>query len=505
MSQPNVDRRTFITRAGATGIALAAGGGSAAAIARATNRKGRVPGATKKTLQQSIKGHVFVKGQPGFDSVAPIYNTRFDGVVPDRVARPIDAKDVQAAVQWCVANNSPTRARSGGHSYAGYSTLSGGTVLDLRQHVSGISFNKQAGTATIGAGAQLIDVYAALSAHGVTIPSGSCPSVGIAGVTLGGGMGLAGRNFGLTLDNVKSIQIVTADGKLQTVDSKNNPNDLFWALRGGGGGNFGVVTAFTFNVHKVPSSVAYFNVSWPLSSASAAIDAWQSWGPHTTDKITSVFHLDASTSGSSASVNANGQYFGPSSDLPKLLGRLLSVSGASLHKVDLGYMQMRMLDAGCSMISFDGCHTVGAHPGGTLPREKFWAKSDYVGKPIPAAGRSALISAAEHRGGSGSGAVLFDCYGGKINTVPSGATAFVHRNVLFAIQYLTYDSNFDWLNSTYQVMRPYVTGGAYQNYIDAGQKNWQSAYYGSNYSRLVKVQKAVDPHHFFNFPQAIGR
>ena len=261
MSQPNVDRRTFITRAGATGIALAAGGGSAAAIARATNRKGRVPGATKKTLQQSIKGHVFVKGQPGFDSVAPIYNTRFDGVVPDRVARPIDAKDVQAAVQWCVANNSPTRARSGGHSYAGYSTLSGGTVLDLRQHVSGISFNKQAGTATIGAGAQLIDVYAALSAHGVTIPSGSCPSVGIAGVTLGGGMGLAGRNFGLTLDNVKSIQIVTADGKLQTVDSKNNPNDLFWALRGGGGGNFGVVTAFTFNVHKVPSSVAYFNVS----------------------------------------------------------------------------------------------------------------------------------------------------------------------------------------------------------------------------------------------------
>jgi FAD/FMN-containing dehydrogenase len=437
--------------------------------------------------------------------VAPIYNTRFDGVVPDRVARPIDAKDVQAAVQWCVANNSPTRARSGGHSYAGYSTLSGGTVLDLRQHVSGISFNKQAGTATIGAGAQLIDVYAALSAHGVTIPSGSCPSVGIAGVTLGGGMGLAGRNFGLTLDNVKSIQIVTADGKLQTVDSKNNPNDLFWALRGGGGGNFGVVTAFTFNVHKVPSSVAYFNVRWPLSSASAAIDAWQSWGPHTTDKITSVFHLDASTAGSSASVNANGQYFGPSSDLPHLLARLLSVSGASLYSVDLGYMQMRMLDAGCSMIPFNACHTVGASPGGTLPREKFWAKSDYVGKPIPAAGRNALISAAEHRGGSGSGAILFDCYGGKINTVPSGATAFVHRNVLFAIQYLTYDSNFDWLNSTYQVMRPYVTGGAYQNYIDAGQKNWQSAYYGSNYSRLVKVQKAVDPHHFFNFPQAIGR
>ena len=118
---------------------------------------------------------------------------------------------MRAAVNWGVAHGVPLRARSGGHSYAGYSTLSGGMVLDLR-NMRGIGVNTQKRTATIGAGSQLIDVYAALAARGVTIPAGSCPSVGIAGHALGGGMGLAGRQFGLTADNILSAQIVTADG-----------------------------------------------------------------------------------------------------------------------------------------------------------------------------------------------------------------------------------------------------------------------------------------------------
>jgi hypothetical protein len=129
-----------------------------------------------------------------------------------------------------------------------------------------------------------------------------------------------------------------------------------------------------------------------------------------------------------------------------------------------------------------------------------------VAKPLPAAARDALVQAALARAQSpGSGAILFDSYGGAINQVAPSATAFVHRGVLFCIQYLTYNGGSSWLNATYAKMRPYVTGGAYFNYTDPDLKHWQTAYYGSNYSRLLAIRRAIDPHHYFNFPQAIGR
>ena len=455
-----------------------------------------------RTLAQAMRGPVFTRGAPGFSAVSKVYNERFDGVVPQAVARPIDSADVSAAVQWCAAKGVPMRARSGGHSYAGYSTLSGGVVLDL-SGLRSISVDRRAGSATISAGAQLIDVYAGLAAHGATIPAGSCPSVGVSGVTLGGGMGLAARAFGLTLDNVVGFKVVTADGRIRIVNKNSNP-ELFWALRGGGGGNFGVVTTFTFKVHPLPSSAAYFNVRWPWSSASQAIAAWQSWAPHTTDKITSVFHIDA---GAGNSINANGQYLGPSSALPGLLGPLLSVPGARLSSAfDSGYLLLQKLLAGCSTIGLTACHTVGTRPGGTLSRASFAAKSDYVSRPLPSAARSVLIHAAEQRNSlPGSGAILFDAYGGAINRVSPTATAFVHRDELFCIQYLSYDGGGAWLSQTHAAMRKYVSGQAYQNYIDAGLSGWQQAYYGRNYNRLQSIRRSIDPHHFFNFPQAIGR
>ena len=394
------------------------------------------------------------------------------------------------------------RSRSGGHSYAGYSTLSGGMALNLR-NLRGISVDTRNRTATIGAGSQLIDVYSALAARGVTIPAGSCPSVGIAGHALGGGMGLAARQFGLTTDNILSAQIVTADGQLRTASSRSNP-DLYWALRGGGGGNFGVVTSLTFRVHPVPSTVAGFIVTWPWSRAAAALAAWQAWAPHARSELTSIFHLNGGAG--TTSVSVSGQYFGPASDLASLLAPLKAVGGAQLSSFNRGYLQTQLTWAGCSTISLTACHTEGTRSGGTLPRESFQAKSDYVAKPLPAAARQVLVQAAEARSHiGGSGAILFDCYGGAINRVAPSATAFVHRNVLFCMQYLSYNGGASWLKSTFEKMSPYVTGGAYVNYTDPDLKGWQTAYYGANYRRLVKVQREFDPHHYFNFPQAIGR
>lgn len=143
---------------------------------------------------------------------------------------------------------------------------------------------------------------------------------------------------------------------------------------------------------------------------------------------------------------------------------------------------------------------------GTLQRESFEAKSQYVAKPLPRAARDTLVQAAEARAQMpGSGAILCDSYGGAINRVAPHATAFVHRDVLFCAQYLTYPGGLPWLRATTAKMARYVTGGAYLNYTDPDLDRWQSAYYGSNYPRLLDVRRAVDPDHYFSFPQAIGR
>jgi FAD/FMN-containing dehydrogenase len=307
----------------------------------------------------------------------------------------------------------------------------------------------------------------------------------------------------MSSDNILGATIVTADGRIRQVDRRSDP-DLLWALRGGGGGNFGVVTQFTFRVHPVPRNVSYFNVSFPWSNASQAIAAWQAWAPRAPDQLTSILHVEAG--GGGTFIHANGQYLGGTGQLRGLLGPLLSVPGARITAlISKSYLDMQLLLAGCSTVGLSACHTAGTSSGGTLPRESFRAKSDYVTRPLNAAGRAAVIRAAQRRAGQpGSGALLFDSYGGAINRVAPHATAFVHRNTLFCIQYLTYNGGAGWLGQTHAAMRPYASGQAYQNYIDRDLTHWQQAYYGSNYRKLVGVRRRVDPHHFFKFPQAIG-
>jgi hypothetical protein len=450
-------------------------------------------------LQAAIRGHVFERGAAGFEAAAHVFDPRFDHVLPDAVARPVDGADVRDAIRFCAGKGLPVRARSGGHSYAGYSTTSHGVVLDLRE-LATISVDRQAGTATVGAGVQLIDLYSHLAQSGVTVPGGTCPSVGIAGVTLGGGFGLAARHLGLTIDSLRAVKIVTADGTLRSVDERSDP-DLLWALKGGGGGNFGVVTEFTFTTHPMPASSTFFKVSWPWSSAGEAIEAWQSWAPHTDARITSTLHVEAGAAG--PDLYTSGQYLGSAADIPRLVKPLLALKGASLPvSVEHPYMQIQMLLAGCDGRSLAWCHTSGAAPGGQMPREIFQAKSDYVTHPLPTAGRAAMIAAAQ---ASGSGALLCDSYGGAIARVGAGQTAFVHRGPLFCIQYYSGEAATDWVHQAWTKMRPFVSGMAYQNYIDPELQGWEHAYYGTNLMRLKTTRSRVDPHHYFDFPQAIGR
>lgn len=492
-----LDRRQLLGRAACSVAAASVLGRFAEAAFAATDPRVR-------ELRQLVDGPVLAPGSPAYETERLVYNQRFDGVRPLAVVQALDVADVQAVVRWAQRRGVSVIPRSGGHSYAGYSTGSG-VVLDLSRFRA---IRLEGGTAVIGAGAQLIDVYAALAAKGATIPAGSCATVGIGGLALGGGVGLAARLYGTTSDNIQSLRIVTADGRLRTCDAKHNA-DLFWACRGGGGRNFGIVTDMRLRARHV-AQASYFIGSWPWSAAPELIPAWQRWAPHTADALTTICRL--ATGGSGPTLQVFGQYIGPEGKIRGLLAPLVSAAPpTSLTTGTSGYFDLILRWAGCLGRSQAACHLVAEH--GTLNRATFAAKSDYVGRAFPAGAVRVLQRRLEARQSSphGSGALIMDSYGGAIARVRAGATAFVHRTPLCSMQYLAYwgaavhgPPSLAWIRGFQHAMRPYVTGGAYQNYIDPDLEDWRRAYYGSNYARLVAVKRRHDPDRLFRFPQAIG-
>ncbi len=355
------------------------------------------------------------------------------------------------------------------------------------------------GKAAIGAGVTLIDVYAKLWQHGVTIPAGSCPSIGIAGLALGGGHGFASRTFGTTSDNLRGVHIVTADGRLLDCDSSHHA-DLFWACRGGGGGNFGIVTELDFATHPV-KNVSRFQIVWPWAQAAQAVAAWQNFAPHAPDGLFSGFGLVATNPAAKnpqAFVGCSGQYFGTASELQSLIEPLSSTgTPTEVFTEDLSYMDAVLKEAGCSRVAT--CSSA---------RSTFKAKSDYVHTPLSTTAIGHLVDAIAARQGTGRGAIYLDAYGGAINRVAPDATAFVHRNALFSVQYTAEwtagsAQSVKWIDALYTRMRPFVSGLSYVNYIDPELANWQHAYYGKNLPRLKAVKRKYDPHDAFRFKQSI--
>jgi FAD/FMN-containing dehydrogenase len=457
-----------------------------------------------RDLRRLVAGPVLASGSAAYEAGRVVYNERFDEVRPLAIVRPAGVADIQAVVRWAQKTGVAVVPRSGGHSYAGYSTGTG-VVLDLST-LHRISV--EGGTAVVGAGAQLIDVYAALASKGRTIPAGSCSTVGIGGLALGGGIGLVARRFGTTSDNIEWLRIVTADGRVLECDERRHA-DLFWACRGGGGRNFGIVTDFRFRAARA-STASYFFASWPWSAGPELIPAWQRWAPHATDAITTLCRL--STGASGPALQVFGQFLGPEAKIRGLLAPLVrAATPTSITTGTSHYLDLMLRWAGCLGRSEAACHLVAEH--GALNRATFAAKSDYVGRPFPVAAVRALQGRIETRQSSphGSGALIMDSYGGAIARVAPDATAFVHRAPLCSMQYLAYwrapeheAASLAWIRGFHGAMRPYVTGAAYQNYIDPDITDWRRAYYGSNYPRLVEVKRRYDPDRLFRFPQAIG-
>ncbi|MGV2916678.1 FAD-binding oxidoreductase [Streptomyces alfalfae] len=526
-----MERRTFI---GSTAAALAAatvagcssGGPGAAPGADATTGGGARTGgtpirttsaaatspATLKALARDLDGTLVQPGEAKWAAARQLYNTRFDHLKPTAVAYVAHADDIRTAFAYARAHRTPVAIRNGGHSYAGWSSGTGRLVID----VSKLSRTRASGrTATIGGGAKLIDVYRSLAAKGVTIPAGSCPTVGISGLTLGGGHGVVSRAYGLTCDSLTSAKLITADGKELRASASEN-KELFWALRGAGNGNFGVVTELSYRTHPAPQGVSAY-MSWPWSKAAAVIKAWQEWGPDQPDEIWSSAHL-ANSPGGTPTVSVACFSLGTYGELQNAVDRLADKIGASARSVSLKrrtYEESMEVYAGCSSFAADAqCHLPGATPGrsprGALQRETYAASSDFFDRSLSAAGIRALLSRIENVSGASAGSIALTALGGAVNRVDPTATAFVHRRSRMLAQYIASwragtsgTGARAWLKGAHGAMARYASGAAYQNYTDATLTNWREAYYGDAAPRLKKLKKRYDPNRFFDFPQAL--
>ena len=231
-----------------------------------------------RALAAQLQGQVIGRGQTGYDAARLLYSTRStaSGRSPSPTARA--PTDVARAIRWARAARHPHRSAERRAQLRAATRPAPGLVIDVSRVCTRSAVNAARTQATIGAGARLIDVYDRLWQKRRTIPAGSCPTVGVAGLALGGGVGFSSRAFGTTSDNVVRVRIVDAQSRVLDCDSSHH-SDLYWASRGGGGGNFGIATSFTFRLHPV-GTVTTFVVDWPWAQAKQAFAAWQQWAPH---------------------------------------------------------------------------------------------------------------------------------------------------------------------------------------------------------------------------------
>ena len=462
---------------------------------------------TYAELDRQLSGRLATPGQSGYQPDALLYNPRFAGQTkPAAIARCASPADVQDCVRFAGAGGAELRIRNGGHSYGGWSSGSG-LVVDLAG-LDDIRVDHDAGTATIGAGALLGNVYETLAAKGVSIGAGSCVTVGITGLTLGGGVGLLTRSYGLTCDQVVSAQVVTADGGTATASASEHP-DLFWALRGGGG-SFAAVTSLTVRVRTAPR-VKQVYLEWSGAHAAQVLAAWQQWSPTTPRELWSTCKI-LGRPGHGVRATITVAWTGSGSPAAHVAALLRNTPTPRTNAPSSQPYGAAMLAAAGCFGTAGQCISAARTPAQRLPEA---ASSGILSTPLPDAGVRAIVDAVQAGmdvAGMVEGGVSFDALGGAVADVDAGATAFPWRSALADIQYTAtwpFASAHDparydrFVQRERTALLPYVGRSAYVNYADPSLTDYATAYWGSNLARLEQVKRTYDPHGVFSFPQAV--
>lgn len=445
-------------------------------------------------LRGLVDGPLRLPGDRGFDEASRPFNRRYQGVRPAAVLSAAGPADLGRAIGWSRDNGVPVVARGGGHSYAGNS-VNRGLVLDLRG-IDGVHIDPSTGLVTVGGGAQMRKIYAALREHDLVFPLGNSDDVGIGGLVLGGGVSVVSRAMGLTCDSLVCTDVVLADGGTVTCGETENA-DLFWACRGGGGGNFGVHTAFTFQARPVPVTSTCL-VLWDWPHALDVLASMQEVMHGAPNGFAARIRLSR-TPGRDGVVSVIGQHLGPAAELGELLAPALSTAPAS--RVDIA--DRPFWDA----VDYLQHTTAGG---------AFAVRTRCAPGPLATEGLHTMVTAMDKWPGSsnpdGAGAALFT-WGGAINAVPVTETAFPHRDVLFLVSLDTswqpdeppdvVRDNLGWLTTLYRDMGEFATDASYVNFTDPDLDGWRTAYHGPNAARLAEVKRRYDPDRVFSFTQAI--
>ncbi len=475
-------------------------------------------------LRAAIAGRVIVATDPAYGVASQPWNARFADVVPAAIVEVANADDVVTTIAFARAHGLSFALRNGRHSFAGFSANIG-LIVDVAG-LSSVRVDRTHERATFGAGQTNLPLYTALWPARMTVPAGTCPTVGLTGLSAAGGFGRLSRLYGLTCDNILDVTLVTAAGKLLNASASENA-DLFWALRGGGGGNFGAVVELTAQLHPVDMPFTEIVYAFPLARATQVMTAFQEWVAELPDRGHCWTELHTGAPNEGASLVVEFTFAGAQTRARALGAKLIRAAGVqpSATSIATAPYLSTMRDSLCAGLRPDECAYVGVSPHGVLPRPAFYAKSDMIGKTWPAEAFAALVEAIARRqadpvltprdfvGAVNIGKVAFETAGGAIARAPAAAAAFAHRDIRYVVQYQSRwrpgssaavaEANIAWTQAMYDAVRPWLSGSAYQGYADPNLADWQQQYYGASLERLRAIKRKYDPDNVFRYAQSI--
>ena len=498
-------RRSFLTGAAALGAAATAGG-LTWKPRRAGAQATPVPSTSAlNDLRQRLNGTLIMPGDSAYDSASAPANGRYLATRPAAVARCADEADVVTCVKWCNENGVKPVGRGGGHSYAGFSTTTG-LMLDLRRLNSVHSDRKQA-TMVTGGAATNGDYFTAMEDGPLFLPGGTCLGVGVGGLALGGGIGYNAHWAGLTCDHLQASRIVTADGEVLEIDGSSH-DDLYWACRGGAGGNFGINTQFTFSLVEAPADdVSFFRFTWRGADAAEAVfSAFHQILVSALQALNAVAMAQATEIGQAGpreaiDVMSRGQFIGPVDDLRDLLQPLLAIPG--------------MTDQTLEPRTFWSIQRYIAT--GEPEPHSFGDISRYADAPLPddAVARVVdLLAECPSRSDDANGSFWsLGWIGGVVNDKSRTETAYVHRDMLTLLRPTTVwpndaapevgDGLNAWSEEIIKAIASHTPNESYQNFPNRVLTDWQEQYYAENFERLVDVKTRYDSSNLFTNPQGI--
>jgi FAD/FMN-containing dehydrogenase len=448
---------------------------------RGDGGKVTLKGAVIRELGSSLRGKLLLASTAGYDDARRVLNPTIDRR-PALIAQPASTAEVQAAVAFARGHGLLTAVKCGGHSTSGQSTCDGGLMIDLSR-LRGVRVDPAAKRAVVAGGSLLGQVDQATQPHGLVTPLGTVSHTGVGGLTTGGGFGRVARRFGLALDNVTAVEVVTADGKLVRANRGEN-EALFWAVRGGGG-NFGIVTSFEFQLHPMQRQVIGGDIVFPFAKARDVLSFYADASVQAPDDLYLDFSLGFPPGGGEGFISLSACYSGPASGAARVfepikrLGTPISDQVKPIDYVDL----QRSGDV-------------------TDPRAMgTYLKSGFTPRITPDL-ISAIVTGI--RGHPARMTMVFDQHcGGAISRVPPASTAFAHReakqNLLAMVAWKTGADSSDhvsWLRQYWATLEPF-TKGWYSNEFNDESALVVDANYRENHARLVTVKNKYDPTNLF--------